>query len=488
MLAQVQPRLLLVRGGAHAHRQVQPLEDEEGPAEGPAAHGHDADELVPEQAPFAVEEALAEFGGAHGGGGEDARGQRPPDAAHAVHAHHVERVVEARARAPAHGVVADDARGDADGDGLHGLHVAGRGRHPHQPGGDAGGGADDARLASVQPAGDDPGDGSRSRRRHRAHEGVDRLAVGGHGAARAEAEAGEPHHGGAEHDLGDVVGLHGRDAVAAALAEDEHRGQRGEARVHVHRQPAREIEAVQADVQGQALAGEDVEPAVHAEHPVEHGREDDDRPERDEDEEGAEFGAFGEGPGDERGRDDGVGHVEGHEEQVGHAVGEGVALVAHAEAVDADAHAAQAGQFEAADEAEALVFAEGEGVAHEHPEHGHHGHDHERLHDGGGDVLFARHAAVVEGQPRRHEEHQGRGEEHPGGVAGIEFGHAPPPRDGPRAASAAARANGDGARSRWKPPAAGAGLRGPRRRAPPCGCGWRRPRSARTRARRPRRP
>ena len=106
------------------------------------------------------------------------------------------------------------------------------------------------------------------------------------------------------------------------------------------------------------------------------------------------------------------------------------------------------------------VGAEGEGVADHRPLHADDAHGHEGVHHGGEDVFLADHAAVEEGQAGDHEEDQRRGDEHPGGVAGVEdrvdvlrlvAGAAAAAAAGCSRAGAAGGCGRSAARSGWRP-------------------------------------
>jgi hypothetical protein len=99
-------------------------------------------------------------------------------------------------------------------------------------------------------------------------------------------------------------------------------------------------------------------------------------------------------PAIKAGRDDGELHLEGHEGQVRHA-----ALVLPGQA--REEHIVQAAD-EAADRG-----AEGQGVADDHPLDGDQGQGEVHEHERGEHVLLPDHAPVKEGQPGRHEQHEG---------------------------------------------------------------------------------
>ena len=93
-------------------------------------------------------------------------------------------------------------------------------------------------------------------------------------------------------------------AVVLARADDERRGERGEARAHLDRHAAGEVERAVV-----------LEPAA-AERPVREHRVDEHRPQRGEDEERAEAHALDHRARDERGGDDAERRLEGEEEEV----------------------------------------------------------------------------------------------------------------------------------------------------------------------------
>ena len=172
-------------------------------------------------------------------------------------------------------------------------------------------------------------------------------AVGLERAAGVEAEPAEPQQRRAHDGHGQVVRLHRLVPVAAALAEHDRADERGDARGDVHDGAAGEVERAEL-----------LQPAAVAPDPVGERVVDEGRPEHGEQQEGRELHALGEGAGDQRRRDDGEHHLEQHEHLMRDR------LRVRVEGLDADA--AQADPVEAADDA-ALVRAEGEAVAPQHP-------------------------------------------------------------------------------------------------------------------------
>ena len=133
------------------------------------------------------------------------------------------------------------------------------GRDRHQAGDDARGGAEVGGVAVADPLDDHPGQAGRGGGEERVHERLDGLAVGRERRAGVEPEPAEPEDAGADHHQRHGVRRVALLRPALALAEHQHRGQRGDAGVDVDRGAAGEVERA-------ALA----EPA--AEHPLEDGQ------------------------------------------------------------------------------------------------------------------------------------------------------------------------------------------------------------------------
>jgi hypothetical protein len=120
------------------------------------------------------------------------------------------------------------------------------------------------------------------------------------------------------------------------------------------------------------------------------------------------FIAFGKGAGDESRGDDCKHALKNHESKVGDGgavVGAGI----HADPFEPE-------PVQPSDDA-AVIRAEGQGIAPEHPLKGDYPEDDEALHNGPEHVLAPNHAAVKEGQPRGHEHDQGRRNEDKGGIS-----------------------------------------------------------------------
>ena len=163
------------------------------------------------------------------------------------------------------------------------------------------------------------------------------------------------------------------------------------------------------EIQAGKVAAGCVEQSADAPDHVGHGAIDEERPEGKKHSHGAELHALGKGAGDQGRGDDGEHELVDH---VG-LLGNGGGVVG----VRCETDAAQEEVLEAADEAVAVT--EGERVADDSPDHGDQAHHGEALHHGAEDVLLADQAAVEKRQAGSgHQQDQGRGDQHPGVVAG----------------------------------------------------------------------
>ncbi len=271
----------------------------------------------------------------------------------------------------------------------------------------------------MDPLGDHPGEAGGRRGDGGGGEGQAGQAAGGIGAVDAddraagvEAEPAEPEQADAEQGQRQAVRSHplGREAVALA-EEDEHR-QGGNTGGEVNDGAAGEIEGALFE-----------EPAVDHPHPVGKRIIDQGGPEQDEQAVGGELDPLGQGAGDQGHGDHGEHALDtwrrrtrGCRPGSAHVLEEGVDRGAVLEGDQAVEHRLA----EVADQAAAGIGAEGEGVADHRPLHADDPHGDKGMHHGGEDVLGADHAAVEEGQAGDHEQDQRRGDQHPGGVAGIE--------------------------------------------------------------------
>ena len=132
----------------------------------------------------------------------------------------------------------------------------------------------------------------------RVHDRLGGDAVRGECRAGVEARPTEPQDAGADHRQRQAVRRHRPVGIAPAHAEHEDQCERGGSRVHVHDRSTREVE--------RALA---CEPST-GEHHVRDRRVHDDQPHRDEDHVRGELQPVGRRSGDQRGRDDRERHLE----------------------------------------------------------------------------------------------------------------------------------------------------------------------------------
>ena len=307
--------------------------------------------------------------------------------------HDVERVVETGARAPEQRVVARKRREGPEHQARHRAHEAGRGRDGHQADHDRRRPADRSDLPGAQQVHQRPHEQRGRGGEQRVREGEGGGGARGERAARVEAEPAEPEQPGAEHRQRHAVGQDRLPAVVLAGAEHERGHERGGAGVDVDDRPPREVE--------RAHPGE---PAA-APHPVRHRSVDEEAPQGDEGEVGAEAHPLHDGPGHERRRDDREGRLVGHEQQMGD------------RALRFQAHAAEEGVARRADEERARR--EGERVPEDGPRHPHEAEGGDAHHDRVEGVLRAYEAPVEETEGGRHQQDErGRGQ-HPGRVGGV---------------------------------------------------------------------
>ncbi len=146
--------------------------------------------------------------------------------------------------------------------------------------------------------------------------------------------------------------------------------------------------------------------------PVGDGAIDEEQPGRHEDQEGRVLHPVGQSAGDQSRGDDREGHLEHHVDGLRDRRGQRTDRV--------QSHRRQHDVLEVTD-----VFpgpGKGDRVADDHPENGDDARRAETLGEGGQNVLLAHHAGVKERQTRNgHHQHQDRGGEHPGGVAGVDL-------------------------------------------------------------------
>ncbi len=401
VLRHVQAHDLILLRHADPDEQVRDLEEHEGPDSAENPRRQNGLELRHQERRVPVDQAVL-AGAVHRGPGEDARRQRAPGAAHAVHAHHVERVVVAELRLQVARGVAQRAGHDADQDRRERRHEAGRRGDRDETRHGAGGDPEHRGFPAREPLRGHPAERRGGRGRVRGHEGGGGQGVRRDGAARVEPEPAHPQKRSAKHCKGQVVGRHRLMAVPAPLSEHDAGHERADPRGDVHDRAAREVERapLRAD------------PAA-APHPVAEWRVDERAPEEHEDHVGLELDPLRDRAADERRRDDREHELEHHERVVRDRRRESVRLVGHS---------VQAQPRERAEEP-LHVRSEGDRVAVEHPRDRDQGRQEEAVHEGRQHVLPADEPAVEERETwyGHHEHERGRGE-HPRGVAGVVLG------------------------------------------------------------------
>ena len=225
--------------------------------------------------------------------------------------------------------------------------------------------------------------------------------VGGKRGAGVEPEPAEPQQADAEQHERQVVRTHRLGLETRSAGRGPAPGPGRRAGDDLDHQAAGVVEC--ADLR---------EPAVRIPHPVRDGDVDEQRPDRHEEHPRRELRAVGDRTADQRCGEDRERQLEGREQHLRN-------LPVHGRRVDAR----HAEVFESADDA-AVIVAEREAVPDEQPHHGDQGDRDETHHDHVEDALGADHAAVEQGQARRHEQHEGGADQQPGGCAGIDcFGH-----------------------------------------------------------------
>ena len=159
-----------------------------------------------------------------------------------MHRPGIAALIQAATDAKEQGHVADHAGNCSDDDGSRHVNVA-RGRsYGHQTGYAAAHHSQSTGL-SFQPAGDKPGERSRSGRGVGDHQGRGSQTVGREGGAGVEAEPSEPEQARSDHGHGNVMRLHDVGAVAHPLADDQGDSQGREAGADVHHRSAGKVES-----------------------------------------------------------------------------------------------------------------------------------------------------------------------------------------------------------------------------------------------------
>ena len=289
----------------------------------------------------------------------------------------------------------------ADDDRLANRDEAGRRRDRHQADHRADAGAQGRRLRPLHPVEEHPAEHRGGRGRVGRRERQRRRAGGRHRRAGVEAEPAEPEHAGAENherDVGRVVALVGEMALPAT--QDHRSGQRREARRHVHHRPAGEVHHAPL-----------VQDPVGMPRPVRQRRVDEQAEQDHEQQIGREPHPLGERARDQGRRDDRELELKHREDQQRNrrrqrGVSRFADAVEHEERQRIADHAAD-------------VVAERQAEADHDPDKADDAQRDHALKHRRDDVLEADHAAVEERQPRRHQQHQTRGRQHPGDVARV---------------------------------------------------------------------
>ena len=302
----VEPLLDLLLRGQHRRHEVDQLEQRERDHEGVGGAAEARRHLLAEEGPATRGHAAADHVVA-----ERAEQDRADEAAHAVHAPHVQGVVPGENLAQLHAAVAEGPRDRANQEGGPGPDEAGARGDGGQARDAAYAGADERRLAEVEPLNEHPDHHGHGRGDRRVDEGEDGLAVRGQGRATIEAKPAEPEHAGTEGDEGAVVRDLGDEALllrrVLAGADGEDRGEGGEAR-----------RDVDDDAAGEVAHAPDGEEARGVPDPVDKGAVDEDQPEADEEQVRRKLNAVREGAGDQGRRDDGKHHLVARKEESGY--------------------------------------------------------------------------------------------------------------------------------------------------------------------------
>ena len=372
------------------------LEEDVRADDGKSISDDDRNDLSEEQVRLTVEQAVStsrvDFRRS-----PEARGNRAPGTADAVHTESIERIIIAELLfEDGDSEVADDTTDKTNGESRHRLYEASCWRDGDKAGNAAGSRTEDGRLAIAVPLDEYPGDRCSSSSCLRRDECVCGKAVRAESRAGIEAEPAEPEESCAEDRHRQVVRQHRELAVAAALAEQDADRQAGYTGEDVDDEAAGEVKC--AELREEAAAP----------YPVCHRVVDEDGPEQDQDRKGCEAHALCKRAGNQGRRDDGEHALERDECELR----DGAVLE------DVEADTGKADLVEAADEA-IDIRAERHGITEDDPLNGDHRDDEETLHDGRQDVLAADHAAVEERETRCHDEDQGCADEHPGRIASV---------------------------------------------------------------------
>ena len=185
---------------------------------------------------------------------DDAGADGADDAAHAVDAEHVERVVitdevlETRA-----GEQADRSNHEAENDCANRTGEAGGRRDRDKTRNSARSHTQQAGFALEHRFGEAPGDSASSRSNERVDQCETSIAVRFEVRAGVEANPADPQEAGADQRERQVVRTHRLDFVAFTFAEDQRANQSGDARVDVDHRAAREVERAEGPDQASAI-------------------------------------------------------------------------------------------------------------------------------------------------------------------------------------------------------------------------------------------
>ena len=275
--------------------------------------------------------------------------------------------------------------------------------------------AEKRRLAVVQLFNDAPGDSRCGGGDKGVHEGEGCDTVRFKVRTGVETEPAHPEKRSADHGHGQAVRRRSFFAKAHALADDEAADQASDTGVDMDNGAACEIERsfTPEETYIRRCIDEEVgsSPVPHHVRDREIGES---QPQHREDHQRCELDAFGEGTDDQRGRDAGKGHLENDE-----GIFRNIHIVAERRRVGRRADACEKRLGEAADERTAA--GEGKAIAIGYPDKRRDRNDHEHLHQQAEHILGADKAAVEEREcGDRHQQDQRGADQHPCGVALVD--------------------------------------------------------------------
>src|SRR5579872_402195 len=221
---------------AQADDDVDDLQDDEGDHAVVDNHGYDAEDLVDDLSRIAFDQTSVT---AVLIDGEHAGQDRADDAADAVDAEAIQRVVVAEGVLEGGGAeIAADAAGDADHHRADWTDIARSWGDRDEAGDGARADADDRRLAAMGPFNENPGQSRNGRRNLRDCHRHARLHAGADSRTGVEAEPADPEQAGADEGEDHVVA----GTRVASLAEHQGGDETCNARVDMHHRAARIIE------------------------------------------------------------------------------------------------------------------------------------------------------------------------------------------------------------------------------------------------------